>query len=231
MSPRSSDMMCMSQAKRTFHAKVPSLGEQTLWRLGLSYVIILKNGKKPASTTPKSSEVSIYIHTFIYIYVYRYALSICLTGPSPSCSQKILAWRHSSSEMQPLLLLPHSRSGTGSSGTFDSNCPPHLPNTSGRLYEYIYIYYFFLKSWKSFLEVRSGGNSTLHYISLRTPGIPIYALACRTFASKSSAWILFHSMFDQVHSNAKHCSGGEWSWLLEGFSVVRFSEPRSLWRR
>ena len=71
VSPRSSDVMCMSQAKRTFHAKVPSLGEQTLWRLGLSYVIILKQAK---NRLPQllSHQKWVYMILIDFICIYDY---------------------------------------------------------------------------------------------------------------------------------------------------------------
>ena len=173
--------------------------------------------------------VHIYIFTILNTYIYILICPIYLSHRafpfmfSKDSSMETLFFRNATAAA----FAPFSVGNW-----FFRNFRLKLPSTFAKyLRKTLWIYIYILKSWKSFLEVRSGGNSTLHYISLRTPGIPIYALACRTFASKSSAWILFHSMFDQVHSNAKHCSGGEWSWLLEGFSVVRFSEPRSLWRR
>ena len=57
--------------------------------------------------------------------------------------------------------------------------------------EFDYISYF----WR--------GDNTLHNTSLRTLGQPRYALACGTFANKSSSWILFRLMIEQIHSNGK----------------------------
>ena len=48
-----------------------------------------------------------------------------------------------------------------------------------------------------------GGDNTLHGTSLRTLGQPRYALACGTLANKSSSWILFRLMIEQIHSNGK----------------------------